>query len=295
MSTVVRTKRQLDDPRTLGEPVKGAVIFAFGMLGPDQAAIPGPLLVEILGALGFAEPTARATILRMRRDGRLTSTRRGPVVHYELTPESRALSAAVLRPVMGERPVWGGGFDALLYTVPERYRAYRDSLRRTAVATGFGLFQPGILVTADPAGWTRIEPTVDAAPAGCRLVHAEIRLPLDVARVAASEAWPLVDLAGRYRAHVAELQRVTAACRIERPDGPDALRVMFEAMTPLFATAAEDPDLPVALLPDDWPGPGMQAAVVELSMALVPTIRTQFAGRLPDPAEREGFPVIEPA
>jgi len=272
----VRIRRQLDDPRTLGEPAKGAVIFAFGIVGPEHPAIPGPALVAIMGALGFGEPTARATILRMRRGGRLTSVRRGPVVDYALTPASRALSDEVLRPVMGASPAWDGVFHALLFSVPERGRTYRDALRRAAVLAGFGLLQPGVFVTPDEHRWARFEPLLRAAPTGSRLVRAELRLSPGDAAAAARDAWPLGELAHRYRTHIEQLERVAVESRADPPSGAAALRRMWEAMTPVFATAAEDPALPAELLPADWPGEAMRQAVADASTVLVPAVRTHL-------------------
>ena len=277
----MRIRRQLDDPRTLGEPAKGAVIFAFGLVGPKHPAIPGPVLVAILGALGFGEATARATILRMRRGGRLTSVRRGPVVEYALTPASRALSDEVLRPIMGARPAWDGIFHALLFSVPERGRTYRDALRRAAVLAGFGLLQPGVFVTPDEHRWTRLELLLRAAPTGSRLVRAELRLSLVDAAAAARDAWPLGELARRYRAQIKQLDRVVAECRVDPPTGAAALRRMWEAMTPVFATAAEDPALPAELLPAYWPGEDMRQAVATASSALVPAIQTHLREIMP--------------
>ena len=269
----MRIKRQLDDPRTLGEPVKGAVIFAFGILGSARPTMPGPVLVTVMAALGFGEATARATILRMRRDGRLTSVRRGPRVDYALTAPSRALSEAVLKPVIEPRPQWDGVFHALLFSIPEPERTYRDGLRRAAVAAGFGLLQSGVFVTPDERRWTPLGSIVDAAPAGSRLMRAELRLSLADAATAAGAAWPLAALARRYRAHIEDLERVAAESRAHPLTGALAVRGLWEAMAPLFATAAEDPGLPAALLPANWPGQTLPRAVAAVSMELGPAVQ----------------------
>ena len=272
----MRIKRQLDDPRTLGEPVKGAVIFAFGILGSTRPTLPGPVLVAIMGALGFSEATARATILRMRRDGRLTSTRRGPRVDYALTAPSRALIDAVLEPVMAPRPPWDGVFHALLFSIPEHERTYRDALRRAAVGAGFGLLQPGVFVTPDERRWKRLDSVLEAAPAGSRLVRADLRLSVADAARAAGEAWPLAALTGRYRARIAELERIAAEARMHPPTGALAVRRLWEAMAPLFGTAAEDPRLPAALLPADWPGEALPRAVEAVSMEFGPAVQAHL-------------------
>jgi phenylacetic acid degradation operon negative regulatory protein len=278
MSTYVRIKRQLDDPRALRDPAAGAVIFAFGASGPESHPLSGPTLVALLGALGMSEPTARATILRMRRGGWLTSTRRGPIVEYALAAPSRRMAASVLAPVIGPRPGWDGLFHGLLFTIPEPERSYRDGLRRAAVQAGFGQLRPGLLVTTDAARFSRIADLLAGAPDGSRMLRVELRLAPADARVAAAEAWPLERLAAAYRAHAAELRRSADGLRQAPPTGPDAVRVMWEAMTPISVTAIEDPVLPAELLPAGWPGEEVKAAVEAAGMILGPAIAAYVEG-----------------
>jgi phenylacetic acid degradation operon negative regulatory protein len=264
----MRIKRQLDDPRALRDTASGAVIFAFGVAGPEPHALPGPAIVTLLGALGMTEATVRATILRMRRGGWLTAARKGPVVEYALTAPARALAVSVMAPVIGRRPAWDGAFHGLLFSVPETGRGYRDALRRAAIIAGFGQLRPGLLVATDVRRWSRIESLLGQAPVGSRLLRVELHLAPDDARAAAAEAWPLDDLARTYRHHAAELQRVADRLRHAPPTGPEAARVMWEAMTPVSIAAIDDPMLPAELLPLDWPGPDLKAGVEAVGMVV---------------------------
>jgi phenylacetic acid degradation operon negative regulatory protein len=273
MSTVGRTKRQLDDPRALRDPAGGAVIFVFGATGPDPRPLRGPVLVALLGALGMSEPAARATILRMRRGGWLTSTRRGPVVEYALAEPARRMAASVIAPILGPRPAWDGVFQGLLFTIPEAERGYRDALRRAAVQAGFGLLRPGLLVTAHETRWSRIKELLASAPEGSRLLRVELRLASKDARAAAAEAWPLEQLAARYRAQAAELQSRASRLRAHPATGADAVRATWEAMSPISATAIEDPMLPHELLPADWPGSEVRAAIEAVGVILGPAVQ----------------------
>lgn len=273
----MRTKRQLDDPRALRDSASGAVVFAFGASGAGPGPLLGPVLVALLGALGMSELTSRATILRMRRGGWLTSVRRGPVVEYALTAPARALAAAVLAPILGDRPAWDGVLHGLLFTIPESGRAYRDALRRAAVLAGFGLLRPGLLVTPDERRWDRIESMFATAPAASRLLRAELRLAPAEARSAAAEAWPLDALATTYRKQAAELLRVVNDHRTAPPTGPSAVRLMWEVMTPISGTAISDPTLPRELLPADWPGSEVKRAVEAAGIVVGPGVRAYIA------------------
>lgn len=264
----MRTKRQLDDPRALRDQASGAVIFIFAASGPQPRALPGPALVALLGALGMAEQTARATILRMRRAGWLASVRRGPVVEYRLTDPAKALAASVLVPLAGPRPAWTGSFQGLLFSVPEAHRGYRDALRRAATVAGFGLLQAGLLITPEERRWARIEPVLNRAPTSSRLLRVELRVSLDDARIAAAEAWPLASLAAAYRQQAADVMRLVAGHRSNPVTGDAAVRLMWEAMSPISATAIEDPSLPGELLPADWPGVEIAAAIQAVGLVV---------------------------
>ena len=74
-------------------------------------------------------------------------------------------------------------------------------------------------------------------------------------------------------AHGAAFVRVAAECRARPATGRDALRRMWDAMAPLYATAAEDPALPPELLSANWPGKAMRQSVAAASMALVPAVQ----------------------
>ncbi len=251
----------------------GSVIFALGMAGPERGSLPGPVLVALLGTLGIGERAARATILRMRRDGRLASVRNGRVVEYALTAPSLALSAEVLTPVIGPRPAWSGLFHGLLFSIPERRRSYRDALRRAALLAGFGALRPGLLVATEDRRWRRLDPILASAPPESRLLRVELRLALDDARLAAAEAWPLEALAQRYRRHLAQVERVTGEASANPPRGAAAVRATWDTMQPLFATATEDPGLPDELLPRDWPGEAMRQALVDFTAVVSPGVR----------------------
>ena len=130
-------------------PRIGVVCFAIGFAqarGP--APVPGPVLLRLLADLGVSGAAARSLLLRMRREGLLSSQRAGRQAGYQLAPGVSAAQARAYRQLNGERPAWSGAFSGLLFTVPEAQRAFRDKLRRQARLLGYGLLQPGLLIAA---------------------------------------------------------------------------------------------------------------------------------------------------
>ena len=107
-------------------PRIGVVCFAMGFAqasGPGP--VPGPVLLRLLADLGVSDGAARSLLLRMRREGLLSSQRAGRQAGYLLAPSVSAAQARTYRQLNGERPAWTGAFSGLLFTVPERHRAFR--------------------------------------------------------------------------------------------------------------------------------------------------------------------------
>ena len=141
----------------------------------------------------------------MREDGWLSSERAGRQALYRLSPVLLAAQERVERQLRGDRPLWHGSFSGVLYTVPERFRPYRDRF--------------------------------------------------------AADLWDLAGVAAQHKGAVADFDRQAAAAKREPPAGPAALRAFAAAVLPLYQAGAADPDLPAELLPADWPGQELGAAI----------------------------------
>ncbi len=243
--------------------------FLFGMVGPDRA-IRGPDLVALLGVLGMSGPRARWAILRMRHGGRIESHRRGRVVEYALTAASKTLIADVSRRLMGRSPDWDGRFRGLLFTIPERRRAYRDALRGVATYHGFGSLRPGLLITADPERFSRVEPFLSAAPKGSRWLRVELGFTEGDARRAAAEAWPLDELSRAYAQDAVRMRRAAARSKRDRPRGAAALRALWNGILVFNERIALDPDLPRDVLPEPWPRDAALEANGDVAAILAP-------------------------
>jgi DNA-binding transcriptional regulator PaaX len=88
-----------------------------------------------------------------------------------------------------------------------------------------------------------------------------------------------VSLAARYRAIVAESQARTDRAERHRPGGAAAFRAFAAATLPRYEVSADDPDLPSELLPDDWPGDQLAAAIGRAFRVFVP-LMVDYLGTL---------------
>jgi phenylacetic acid degradation operon negative regulatory protein len=253
------------------------------MLGRDRADLPAWAIVRVMRDLGMTETAARGALTRLRQAGRIEARRAGRTVYYHLTDASVLVIEEMTRRITGDAPGWDGTFHGLLYSIPERHRAYRDYLRRVATLAGFGLLRPGLLVSPWPDRFP-IDRGIARAPAGSRILRLELQVPRDRARDVAAEAWELPKLAGLYRRKVALLDRTTQRLAARPLNGRQSLRTFATMMETVFEAVVLDPGLPAELLPQDWP----KTSLAEAMERFYPAIGPQAVARL-----RELLPEIE--
>ncbi len=258
-------------------PRIGVVCFAMGFAQARATGpVPGPVLLRLLADLGVSGAAARSLLLRMRRDGLLSSQRAGRQAGYLLAPAVSAAQARMYRQLNGERPAWAGAFSGLLFTVPERDRPFRDKLRRLARLLGYAVLQPGLLIAATDR-YEELAALLPAKPPGSQVRRASLAFSAADSREIAADLWDLRGLADRYRAVIAEAdEHVRAAAPRQRGDAA-ALRAFAAATLPMYEAAVADPDLPAELLPADWPGPEIGAMLGRAFRAFGPPLGEYLA------------------
>ncbi|MFC0436537.1 PaaX family transcriptional regulator C-terminal domain-containing protein [Kutzneria buriramensis] len=227
----------------------GLVPFLFGVTGRTELS--GGVLTELLIDLGLTRSAARALIARMRTAGQLASSKRGREVDYRLAGNfARGFERIKAGSDRAATP-WTGHFHALLYQVPEGQRAFRDLLRRHALFTGYGIMQPGVLISLTDLS-PRLADVLAQCPSGASVRAGTIGLSVEDAAAVAYEAWDLATVGANYRRHISSL-RAALASDASLPETAETLRAFTElSMLPLVDTL-RDPGLPPELRPPDWP------------------------------------------
>jgi phenylacetic acid degradation operon negative regulatory protein len=265
-------------PRAEISPQVGLVALAFGAAQvPPGEPVNGPVLFRLLADLGLSGPAARSQLLRMRRDGWLSSERAGRQARYRLSPIVFAGQERVERQLRGDRPPWRGSFSGVLYSVPERARPYRDRLRRSALILGYVGLRPGLAV----ATTDRYEDLIAALPpqpAGSQVLRTVLTFSAADTRQLAADLWDLDHVAALYRRAIADVDQRLADVQLTRPAGAAALRAFAAAVLPLYQAGAADPDLPAELLPADWPGQDLSDAIGRAFTTFVPLVSDYLDG-----------------
>lgn len=258
-------------------PRMGLVCFAFGVARvPPGQPLAGRILIRLLADLGLSEAAARSLLLRMRREGLLTSERAGRQAKYRLAPVIDSAQERLHRQMLGHRPAWTGTFNGLLYEVPERRRDFRDRLRRTALLLGYATLRPGLLV-ATTDRWNELTSLLPPPPAGSQLLRTGVSLSAEDSRRVAAELWNLEGLAARYRDVIAATRDRTDGAEAHPRDSVASFSDFAAATIPILEVIADDPDLPAELLLPDWPGDQLAATCMRAFRVFGPMIQDYLA------------------
>jgi phenylacetic acid degradation operon negative regulatory protein len=275
-------------------PRTGVVAFAFGVARAQVGdAVPGPVLIRLLADLGVSGPAARSLVLRMRREGWLTSERAGREARYRLAPLTAAAQARVEGQLRGSRPGWDGSFSGVLFSVPERHRSFRDRLRRSAQLLGYVTLRPGLLIAATDR-YEELTGLLPPRPAGSQVLRTRLAFSPEDTRSIVPQLWDLEGLAARYRAVLADAGRRTSRAEKQPAAGAAAFRNFAAATLPLYQASADDPDLPDELLPAGWPGQQVGQALGRAFRAFGPALGDYLAAVAgPSAAGRPARPTDE--
>ncbi|WP_334190639.1 phenylacetic acid degradation operon negative regulatory protein PaaX [Noviherbaspirillum sp.] len=239
---------------------KSVVMTVFGdSITPRGGAVWLGSLIALLAPFGISDRLVRTSVFRLAEEGWLEASREGRRSLYTLTaPGLRRFERAYKRIYAPTELHWDGRWTMLL-TAPEIISAaQRANLRKELLWEGFGMIAPGIF--AHPGG--------KAAALEEILARLDVTGKVFVYSAAASDqvsSRPLSDLV----AHCWELDKVLEGYRhfidcfapllkLVKSRGALDPEQAFAIRTLLIHTfrraQLHDPQLPLELLPEDWPG-----------------------------------------
>jgi len=251
------------------------VAFLFGVSGRPE--LTGSTLRALLTDLGRSDDASRALLSRMHRAGQLTAERHGRETTYRLAGSVARGFEYIRRQPTADPPAWDGWFHTVLYRVPEQSRWFRDGLRRTAVISGYGVLQPGVLVA--PRDYRdQLAAHLADKPEHTQILFGRLAMDSADAGRVISTAWHLDDVAESYNSHIGRLQRCLADKTPRK--GPEELRLFAETVAPALSATLHEPSVPLELLPADWPGPVLRQLVTECTARFDATVSRYVASRL---------------
>ena len=246
---------ETDPPRS-----KSLVMTIFGdAIAPHGGRLWLGSLIELVAPLGVTDRLVRTSVFRLVQEGWLVAHREGRRSSYALQPDAEPRFARANRRIYAPPGVdWDGRWTLLLAPNGSIDSALRAAVRKELEWEGFAMLAPGLLAhpAADPDGVAEVLRRVEGG--GKIFVCAATELPCAGARPLAElvrEGWDLSAVVTGYRRFIKEFSPLLDLLRGEpEPDPQQAFIVRTLLIHAYRRVQLHDPMLPLALLPQPWPG-----------------------------------------
>src|SRR4051812_2539918 len=235
------------------------VITVFGdAIMPRGGSVWLGTLLAFFEMLDIEGGVVRTAMSRLAADGWLERNRVGRNSFYRLAGKGRQTFDAATRHIYDPPPTdWTGRFELLLIGSGEDRDASREALKNA----GFGSPLPGVWVA--PSG---VPVPEEAAGAICLEVSAED----DSGRRLLRESWPLQRTAEAYLKFMKTFEPLRSWIAGNSLAEADAFTARILLIHHYRRVVLRDPLLPMALLPQDWPGSAARGLCGEIYRALLP-------------------------
>jgi phenylacetic acid degradation operon negative regulatory protein len=226
-------------------------------------------LIELLAPLGVNDRLLRTSVFRLAQEGWLSAQRDGRRSAYAITPEAVGRFGRAYRRIYAPLAShWDGSWSIVMSSSGSIDAAQRGALRKELLWEGYSMIAPGIF--GHPASDAQIleEILARAKVAGKVYVCHATELPGVSGRALrdlVDDGWDLSGVAAGYEQFMAQFQPLLALLQGDGPlEGEQAFVMRTLLIHAYRRVQLHDPQLPVELLPEPWPG----AQAYELARSL---------------------------
>lgn len=247
---------------------------------PRGADVWTSTLLEGFAVLGVEEKSARQAVSRAAAEGLLTPTRDGRRTRWTLTDAGTTLlregTERIYSFLAAERE-WDGRWLLLSVAVPETQRRLRHRLRTQLTWLGMGSPAPGLWVVPDVSVADEVAEVLEGLDLRRgAFVWSGTWMDIGERQSLIDAAWHLDEVAATYREF---LDVFTPDTGLE-PAAAFAAQVHLVQAWRRFPFL--DPDLPLSLLPEDWPGPAAARAFQDCHAAWHAGAQQAWEGWVPE-------------
>jgi phenylacetic acid degradation operon negative regulatory protein len=224
-------------------------------------------IVRLLGSVGVTPPAVRTAVSRMVRQGWLEPSEHQGRHGYAASARALArLTEARARIYRTRDPIWDGQWHVIVveHTID---RAVRRRVNASLGYLGYARLAPDTWVAP------RVNADLTESLAGEKLECKQFLSRYVPGNGLAAELWDLKDLASTYRRFIGTAREVEA--RLRRPDlvPEDAFAIRTPFVHEWRRFLFLDPDLPIEVLPPDWPGHEAAVLFNTTAASLLPLAR----------------------
>lgn len=223
---------------------------------PARAWLPSASIVALLEEAGIGNSAARTAISRLFRSQILESSRDGRYSSYRLTTAAAAnLStggAWIARFATRAEP-WDGYWTLVSFSFPQDERGRRRALRGHLRWLGFAPLYDALWVSPDAPNRIveeRLTSTTLGTMTMFRARQVELATPANRNPI---DAWDVAAIARRYNTFIRHWKPVLPRIRAGQVSGAAAVQARTEIMDAYRQFPIVDPELPIELMPANWP------------------------------------------
>ncbi|MHA6667871.1 PaaX family transcriptional regulator [Homoserinimonas sp. A447] len=244
----------------------------------QKALIPSTALVELLAEFGASESSARQAMRRLAARGLLVHEKIGRATYYGVPPRITEATSTRLVRAMG----FGSGFvewdekwTVVSFSVPERDRDVRRLLRNGLRTLKFGLLNDAIWISPHDRA-VQAEGLLDRLGVESAAVMRAELLPRRGEAYSFGDVFELSTLATAYREFIERHEHTIEWARSGRMAASEALVLRTTLMSEWLSFRVEDPELPLSLLPEDWPREHARSVFIQIYDHLGETAEIRF-------------------
>jgi phenylacetic acid degradation operon negative regulatory protein len=221
-----------------------------------RAWLPSAAIVALLGESGVTIAGARTAISRLARRGVLEICREGRHSSYRLTSAAASdlSSGGVWITNFATRAdSWDECWTLVAFSLPQQESPQRRLLRGQLRWLGFAPLYDGLWVSPDALNSTvkdRLLAVGGGAISVFRARHVEMPIATNRNPI---EAWDVAAIARHYETFIRRWRPLVPRVHSGRIAGAAAVRARTEIMDTYRRFPILDPQLPIQLMPDNWP------------------------------------------
>ena len=216
-----------------------------------EEPIPSAALLELLQKFDIKESSARQSMRRLALKGRLVQQRDGRRTSYHFPKRSEKVIRTRPRFVVGfgrSGPKWDGNFTVVVFSIPEEQRELRRELRTQLLSLGFGNLHDAVWISPHDRRETALAVIRELGIKRTSIFYGSESGTRDPISLVA-DAYDTVRLRATYDQFIEEYEPVAQRKEL----GRSSLVVRTLMVNKWLTLRTMDPNLPLEVLPADWP------------------------------------------
>lgn len=240
--------------------------------------LPSTGLVRVLAEFGVGPDGTRSALSRLTRRGLLERSQQGRNTYYALTKQAVRMlqeGAERLFDFGAQEEPWDGNWSLVAFSIPEEERTLRHVLRTRLRWLTFGPLYDGLWISPHPRLQAAAGLLDELGISSATLFSARM-LPRATDGEDWLHVWDLESLRRQYEAYIRQTQPLLLRVREGRVEASEAMVARTRVMDAWRTFPEQDPDLPAAFLPTDWPRNAARSMCMEIYDTLKPMAEQRF-------------------